>query len=593
MEMPKVVTRTKNKNAHPAFDTGHRKPWQTRHTTTQMKADQAREDQARIREEEERKKHLSDLAALEDKMRQDDMHYAEHANHPANAIARPPVVLKNSEHPEFRHDGEEEAEEEPESEGHDELVADPESEEESDEEDPDEDVQEKRRGRPRAPKTTRSDVVAARKTKAISGTPDVDVTTRKRKASPKTKGTGKKKKTTKKCGLAPKRTASSASGRSSLIAPETDDDDKMVRLGGPALDDDPNERIELTKRTSNKKRGKPNESDFIKVSAIPPKPQTLKELRDGRNKWTLADLPLGASKLFTEELTPVARELVGSLHDPWAPLTEVQIQNLVDLIYGEGVYDVSDSEAWKGLLTYRLTDWRSGIGAQALKGVQAMIDVNQDDNYEEPVMDRLEDPIQSEGTASELGSSPNLRTPEGIAAFVEWALQPQDHTYPYHWRKWGNGTKKEGLFEAHLITYTFSYHLTALDAIPEHLVPPDDPIPPIGALILSIQATERALRAWSTGKLYIAPRTAGQFSGDNWGDNTKLRNGKTVKNKRATKYVKSIQAFTRQQWESIYDDALPYVEKKRKSNSSRGTSSEAEMPIESDEDDDFVLVADS
>ncbi|KAJ6612390.1 hypothetical protein B0H10DRAFT_2223225 [Mycena sp. CBHHK59/15] len=493
MEMPKVVTRTKNKNAHPAFDTGHRKPWQTRRTTTQMKADQAREDQARIREEEERKKHLSDLAALEDKMRQDDMHYAEHANHPSNAIARPPV----------------EAEEEPESEGHDELVADPESEEESDEEDPDEDVQEKRRGRPRAPKTTRSDVVAARKTKAISGTPDVDVTTRKRKASPKTKGTGKKKKTTKKCGLAPKRTASSASGRSSLIAPETDDDDKM--------------------------------SDFIKVSAIPPKPQTLKELRDGRNKWTLADLPLGTSKLFTEELTPVARELVGSLHDPWTPLTEVQIQNLVDLIYGEGVYDVSDSEAWKGLLTYRLTDWRSGIGAQALKGVQAMIDVNQDDNYEEPVMDRLEDPIQNRLRAGLIAQS---AYPRGIAAFVEWALQPQDHTYPYHWRKWGNGTKKEGLFEAHLITYMFSYHLTALDAIPEHLVPPDDLIPPIGALILSIQATERALRAWSTGKLYIAPRTAGQFSGDNWGDNTKLRNGKTVKNKRASQIDPGFYAAT-------------------------------------------------
>jgi hypothetical protein len=68
----------------------------------------------------------------------------------------------------------------------------------------------------------------------------------------------KKTKKSKKSGLAPvpRRGTSSASGRSSRMAVDTEDDnDNMVRPGGPALDDDPHEYVEVGKKK--KKHGKP------------------------------------------------------------------------------------------------------------------------------------------------------------------------------------------------------------------------------------------------------------------------------------------------------------------------------------------------
>jgi hypothetical protein len=72
---------------------------------------------------------------------------------------------------------------------------------------------------------------------------------------------GKKKtKTDNKSGLAPtprRRATSSASGRSSRMAVDTEDDnDSMVRPSGPALDDDPHEYVEAGKKKK-KKHGKP------------------------------------------------------------------------------------------------------------------------------------------------------------------------------------------------------------------------------------------------------------------------------------------------------------------------------------------------
>lgn len=94
-----------------------------------------------------------------------------------------------------------------------------------------------------------------------------------------------------------------------------------------------------------------------------------------------------------------------------------------------------------------------------------------------------------------------------MAAWVKWALNEEDHTCPFHWKKWGEGVEKEvreranihyigtdfpyrqGLFEGDLILYAFSAHLMAIDCIPlSKYTPPKTPNRHIGALILSIQA---------------------------------------------------------------------------------------------------------
>ncbi|KAJ7909759.1 hypothetical protein B0H13DRAFT_1877368 [Mycena leptocephala] len=61
-----------------------------------------------------------------------------------------------------------------------------------------------------------------------------------------------------------------------------------------------------------------------------------------------------------------------------------------------------------------------------------------------------------------------LDRPEGIAAFVAWALQPHASTgtMAFHWKTWGNGVDKKGFLPSYLIVYTYPYHLSCLETIP-------------------------------------------------------------------------------------------------------------------------------
>ncbi|KAJ7231646.1 hypothetical protein C8J57DRAFT_1533530 [Mycena rebaudengoi] len=104
---------------------------------------------------------------------------------------------------------------------------------------------------------------------------------------------------------------------------------------------------------------------------------------------------------------------------------------------------------------------------------------------------------------------------------------------------------------------------------------------------------ERALRAWSTGTQVLLNKQSDHFSKDNWGDTTKERNGKQVKDRHATKYVDTICAFSDTQWAAIHNTASQWV-KKKKAGSSRSSSMDVDVPgIASDEDDHFVLKADT
>ncbi|KAJ7249897.1 hypothetical protein C8J57DRAFT_1079295 [Mycena rebaudengoi] len=560
-------TRKGNKDRHPALDVGHKKElWAprpaeppTRRTSEQVTADAKKADEAKRREEKEQRKLTSRVADIEDNMRNRDKRREAVANHPPD-VAPPktpgpvPVAPARDETPEDPEDDERERQDKrdpglesgkrylymqaqsddvPESRDESEYEHRSDSGEESSDDDMEEEETTRGRGRKKVVKPRRKDVVDERKTKAQSGTPAVHGASAKRKESPtKLKYvTAKKSKNSKKSGLAPARKGVSPE------ALDSDGDDRMVKLGGPAIDDDPNERVELK---SKKKHGKPVESDSIKITALP-KPKTNKERRDGRPKWGAEDLPAGMAPQFKDDVTPLVRELMGFQHDPWEPFADEQVAGILDMVYGPGKYDLKDP-VWHSLISYRLSDWRGSFGHQANKGLQLLID---------SAMAEPDDDSDDE---------PDL---------------PQ------------------GLFEADLIVYTFAAHLTAISSIPSKYVSPEDPNPPIGAMILSIQAVERALRAWSTGKLVLGKKTSDHFSKDNWGDTIKHVNGNRIKDKRATKYVPTLLAFKNSQWARIYEAASEYVEKKKKTGSSRSSSMDASMAdIQSDEDDDFVLMAD-
>ncbi|KAJ6611675.1 hypothetical protein B0H10DRAFT_2437376, partial [Mycena sp. CBHHK59/15] len=211
------------------------------------------------------------------------------------------------------------------------------------------------------------------------GTPATSASSgHKRKASVENSKDKKKKKAGKKAGLVrskaadPKQAASS--GRSS-VGGVTEEDESMVKFGGLAIDDDVDEQIERAQPAQGKKRGLP-QNPIIKIAPAAPRPLTKKEQRNNAKKWSLPHLPRNTASQFTEEVIPLARELLGTL-PPWAVLTVKQVQEIVDKVYGAGKHIVLFDGPWFGLVAYRASDWRSGFGIQALKGIQALINMYQ------------------------------------------------------------------------------------------------------------------------------------------------------------------------------------------------------------------------
>ncbi|KAG6821761.1 hypothetical protein H0H92_000997, partial [Tricholoma furcatifolium] len=55
---------------------------------------------------------------------------------------------------------------------------------------------------------------------------------------------------------------------------------------------------------------------------------------------------------------PLIRRKAGTLA-PWTNLSTNELQELVDEVFGTGTYTVEAGDAWSGLASYRLNDWRN------------------------------------------------------------------------------------------------------------------------------------------------------------------------------------------------------------------------------------------
>ncbi|KAF8219358.1 hypothetical protein L208DRAFT_1341202 [Tricholoma matsutake] len=187
--------------------------------------------------------------------------------------------------------------------------------------------------------------------------------------------------------------------------------------------------------------------------------KTQKAARSGDTKWKIGHLPEGTADLFGSELITLAREKLGTL-DAWAVLSVADTQDLVDRIYGEGKYVVSEDNVWYRLLSYRLRNWQNGFATAAVESVKTMIK----DNAE------------------------FLSTEDDIQDYINFSLEEQTikplMTASFHWKEWNAGKKKKGFLQHHLILRTFALaHLIGLEDIDDQT---DDKL--IGALILSMQA---------------------------------------------------------------------------------------------------------
>ncbi|KAJ7110512.1 hypothetical protein C8R44DRAFT_800159 [Mycena epipterygia] len=399
----------------------------------------------------------------------------------------------------------------------------------------------------------------------------------------------------------------------------------MVSMGGPALDNDGEEVLERPK-TGKKKTGIPN-SSIIVVKPLPVR-LTKKAQRNGAAKWTLKSLPAGSAEEFTNEVVPLARELAGTIPHPWDALGDAQVQAILDRVYPEKKYKVEDNAAWVDLLGYRLSDWRSGMAAQAVKAVEALIDAYEpasDEDSNEEANDDDEPDADFEGTeatpateavaAADIAvagrstsgaSTPDaivptvehaLDTPEGVAAYAKWAVEPQPGgSMPFQWRTWGR--KKSGFLQSALIAYTYAYHLACLHSIPGAYK--KSTARPIGALLLAVQAVQRALQLWETGEYVNQNKKSEHFSSDIYTDYSvavpaKHGQGKGIKTvRRATKYLSSVQLWDEQRWMDFTTAAEKYVElpTRRRGGTSSRSGSEAGDAVMLSDDDDIVIVSD-
>ncbi|KAF8872811.1 hypothetical protein BD779DRAFT_1679516 [Infundibulicybe gibba] len=546
---PPIRTRASNKIVHPGI------PDQKKTRRNPVEVKRLREEDQKTKKAEEKRltQAIKNVAAIEDQQRREDLERDAVANHPP---VPDDIVEMGLEKRNMTTQTEENPNEDEDSSGY----------RSSDDEDGDD---EERTAKPPTVSTKRGNlaghpsramIVSARATTTATGTPTrllpSESNLTKRKGNTENYAPGNMK------GL----------GRNTVERSTHLDDDQMSRYGGLAGDDEYDDLDNPPAVGPQSGRRHTAYTKYESLVQITPRhrPPTQKQVRDGAKKWTLTHLPANTSYLFTSALTPLAREAAGCL-EPWATLSVDDVQSLVDRVFKVGTFSVVKGEVWYGLLNYRINNWRNGFATAACEAVQALIN----DNPEA------------------------LGTPDDIAYYVKWALKIEGQTAPFHWKNWGEGKCKKGLFQTPLIIRTFAEaHFAGLEDLTD---PIDDK--PVGALLLSVQAVERALGFWSTGAFVADTSTGSHFSADNWGDTMERRKAEgssssaiktgTYKVRRATKYLASVNNFSAEHWENIFQEARELLaERQRKKKRTSSTASSAPDIIE-DDTSDVILVSDS
>ncbi|KAJ7880456.1 hypothetical protein B0H13DRAFT_1891793 [Mycena leptocephala] len=103
-----------------------------------------------------------------------------------------------------------------------------------------------------------------------------------------------------------------------------------------------------------------------------------------------------------------------------------------------------------------------------------------------PADSTVPDPTPPAGTGPMVRKF-DLKTPARITEFIEWSLQlhKESGTMPFHWKQWGDGIDKQGLFQSDVILYVFAYHLSSFPAKCPWLT-----VHPVGPLLLAVQAVQ-------------------------------------------------------------------------------------------------------
>ncbi|KAJ6561033.1 hypothetical protein B0H10DRAFT_2201008 [Mycena sp. CBHHK59/15] len=267
---------------------------------------------------------------------------------------------------------------------------------------------------------------------------------------------------------------------------------------------------------------------------------------------------------FRTKFTPALLEYTGSIQG-WNDPTAVEVVTIWNSVFTDHAVSVEKREDRDLVLVItklaqdKIDGWRNRIGAA---GVTVWKTVFKGKSKQEVIAD------------------------------VEWYLSGSDRSRVFYYRdviedEETGKTKLMGLFQSFVFSHVFTVHCNAT-ATDGHLGPLGYPMTvPEGALTLTCHAIKRGLNYHRTGQLVIPEGSLGQFSKTNWADHMDFSEGvqKVVASTSAITTV--VKKLKESQWDKIITAA-------RAAASERADISKATViDVDADpEESDFELVDD-
>ncbi|KAH9484632.1 hypothetical protein JR316_0004114 [Psilocybe cubensis] len=349
--------------------------------------------------------------------------------------------------------------------------------------------------------------------------------------------------------LPPSSNASGTSGTSDMEV--NDDDDDVEAIDG--ISDDEREVVErrgiLVANTLANPRGKSSVPlanpaytgrSLAKVEATTSVPTYIPSaLLDGRLKRkqeirAKVDLPSELRLSYDEKFSPMLRELIGII-SPWERPSEQQILDVWHKVFPDVPLEGWLKTVVTKLVENNIYNWRTKLAQTASTC------------FERSIIPAMEDWSKS-----------------GIAEWCKWALSGDYKCRPFYYLSYEEGDDQinaTGIFQHPLILSTLAYHYSSISAIHSSARRDDKPV---GALIMAIQASHRAISHWLTGEYQKIQRPLGDFSKDNWGDNLTrdpkyyptLSPGLVQESKATSNLLRVVNKLTDKRWEKIIQGAM-------------------------------------
>ncbi|KAK2462444.1 hypothetical protein APHAL10511_005541 [Amanita phalloides] len=359
-------------------------------------------------------------------------------------------------------------------------------------------------------------------------------------------------------GLKPKSDEAIKNRRAATTTNFNDNSESGIQFGGliPEGQTD-NIEAQAINAQNGKSAGKPTKANQYLSVKIEENAAKGNPLKNGARNWLLEHLPREAQTQFTNAVVPRTWKKLGAI-EPWANLSVDHVREIVDEVFGEGIYKVERKGPWMGLANARIHNYRNSFVKNALKSIAQLIEDHKDD----------------------------LNTKQAIAAEIACRLEEDPigpdadlFTYAYQWSEWSvDPAERKGFALNDLVLRTFAFsHLAHLDGIDDFAEEK-----PIGALIYSMQAVGLALEHWRTGE--PSKEKHPKFSSENFGDKhvdskevVGVR-GKAQKIliRRATLFVPTLKDLSEAYWDKIINGARAYI----KADTGRVRASSAATAVE-------------